>query len=81
MPGERTSSGSVACDFCEAPAIAVSTEGRAETRRARCADHRVLGGELGDVYGRGRKENDWVRDSARHLDNDVIPELRRRNNR
>jgi hypothetical protein len=60
------------CDFCDGPAVAVSTAGPADSRRLRCSLHRVLGGEYGDAQGAGRRENDWARDPALSLDVDVI---------
>ena len=73
--------GKVLCDFCDEPAVAVSTEGQPKTRRARCQDHRVIGGNKFQMARehRGRPENDWIRDHNLDLDNEVMAELRRRN--
>jgi len=64
------------CDFCNEPAVAVSSAGNAITRRARCTNHRVLGGEDELVYGRGKPENDWIRSAKLSLERDVMPRIR-----
>ena len=65
------------CDFCDGPAVAMSSSGPAESRRLRCSLHRVLGGMFGEVSGPGKADNDWARESALDLDADVIPRVRR----
>ena len=80
---DRTSSALVLCEFCDARAVAINTEGRSDSRTARCAEHRVLGGsrwaELGDIRSAlRRRANDWIRDNGRDLDGDIMVEFRER---
>lgn len=58
---------SVLCDYCEEPAVTVSSSGMPRTRRAVCQGHSARGALLRPDTP-PRPANEWLRDEGRKLD-------------
>jgi hypothetical protein len=56
----------VLCDYCDEPAVTVSSAGSPRTRRALCQGHSARGSLVRPV-ALPRPENGWLRDEGRSL--------------